>query len=81
MTRVLVEVDGKAVYEKTFQDSKVSISSHRDVTALYKMGQQEPYTLAPSRLSQDVIICEDYCETLGNEITTMDKKCFVNPHK
>ena len=54
MTRVLVEVDGKAIYDRTFQDSKVSISSHRDVTALYKMGQREPYTLAPSRISQDV---------------------------
>jgi hypothetical protein len=76
MTRVLVEKDGKVLYDKSFPDDNVSLSSHRDITALYKIGQQEPYILAPSRFIQDVILCT-HATSVNAEISTDSKKFFV----
>ena len=79
MTRVLVEKDGEVLFDRNFEDEKVFMSSRRMVSGV--KDKNGNHSMAPSRIVQEVIICEQYVEKINAEITTMDTNPLINALK
>jgi len=73
MIHVEVKQDDKVIFSNNYQDGKVDLISQRKVTALYKEKDINAFTIAPSRITQDIIVCETYSQDINAEITTNDK--------